>query len=733
MALLGKQTCTQCGKEFSRHANFCPYCGAPASRGKAVCGHCGASISAAATYCPECGRPAEETAVPTLVSNRWARGPEEFATRVEVEDVRGFFRKGLIVEAGTKAIFLHDGRNVGVLGPDRYSMDNLFKRIVTLGSAERITAILVDSGEVDLDFTVPGLYTTDPLQIELGCRVAVQVANPVLFFTNLMKGRRSFSLRQLRAYLFDEIQNAASEAVGRHSVTELSSNLALKQEFATDIEAHLNRTFERVGLGFDRLRTLDYRHERFDAVTGIREEIFLQVSEEEAKLEGRKRLFDVYDATEVQAIAEETAKVRYFEERAQVWERLRRAVLSDRMADVRSEEEWAEFVAEVDRRQLIRGDELETLRREFAERKEDHEATRAHFVAKASLERDYELRMVELHKRRDLAVGQIELAQEIERRRVDGQQEIEEKRWTFELRRQREEAEFRRAQQQLDDVARRESQIEETIKDNEIALAQAKTQAEVEAIEREQDRLDLELGMLALEKMKAVQRRDQEERNRIELERQRGELEMTLQAERQRLELRLQEVRLEREHELQRLRALGELSAEALIAASGPQQAQLLAELRRTETLKGMDSEQILAMAAERSPAVAQAFQEKFRAMAEGKMSEREQVLYERLLAEHKELAQAQRETAEEQARRQQELAGEALRTQAEVAKAFAGSRPAPGPTVVIPGGVGTYGGPTVVGEGGAVGGEVQVCPSCHVRQPVGRKFCENCGHQFYE
>ena len=730
MALLGKQTCVQCGKEFSRHANFCPYCGAPASKGKAVCGHCGASISAAATYCPECGRPVEETAAPTLVSNRWTRGPEEFATRVEVEDVRGFFRKGLIVEAGTKAIFLHDGRNVGVLGPDRYSMDNLFKRIVTLGTAERITAILVDSGEVDLDFTVPGLYTSDPLQIELGCRVVVQVANPVLFFTNLMKGRRSFSLRQLRAYLFDEIQNAASEAVGRHSVSELSSNLALKQEFATDIEAHLNRTFERVGLGFDRLRTLDYRHERFDAVTGIREEIFLQISEEDAKLEGRKRLFDVYDATEVQAIAEETAKVRHFEERAQVWERLRRAVLSDRMAEVRTDEDWAEFVAEVDHRKVIREDELDTLKREFAERKEDHEAARAHFLAKSELERDYELRMVELHKRRDLALDQLAVAQEIERQRVEGQQEIEVRRWAFELRRQREETEFRRAEQQADDATRRERALQDALNSTQIALQQAKTQVETETLEREQDRLDVELGLATLEKMKAIRRRDEEEGNRIELARQRAVLEMELDAERQRVELRLQEIRLEREHEITRLRALGELSAEALIAASGPQQAQLLAELRRTETLKGMDSEQILAMAAERSPAVAQAFQEKFRAMAAPEQQAQLQAMYERMLEEQKAGARDQSEVQREHARQLQQMFEKALDTQRDISVAYARQQPGQPPVVVTPGGTMP---PTVIGPQGVVSGEVVICKRCHSKSPVGTKFCQNCGEAFFE
>jgi len=35
---------------------------------------------------------------------------------------------------------------------------------------------------------------------------------------------------------------------------------------------------------------------------------------------------------------------------------------------------------------------------------------------------------------------------------------------------------------------------------------------------------------------------------------------------------------------------------------------------------------------------------------------------------------------------------------------------------------------------GGVVStGEVQLCPKCHTRMPVGTKFCTNCGYKFFE
>jgi len=60
------------------------------------------------------------------------------------------------------------------------------------------------------------------------------------------------------------------------------------------------------------------------------------------------------------------------------------------------------------------------------------------------------------------------------------------------------------------------------------------------------------------------------------------------------------------------------------------------------------------------------------------------------------------------------------------------------GPTVIFGPGGATPTGPQVINPGGGpgpgvVGGEVQVCPKCHTKMPVGTKFCTNCGHQFFE
>jgi len=83
----------------------------------------------------------------------------------------------------------------------------------------------------------------------------------------------------------------------------------------------------------------------------------------------------------------------------------------------------------------------------------------------------------------------------------------------------------------------------------------------------------------------------------------------------------------------------------------------------------------------------------------------------------------------QEAARMQQETAFKAMETQKDISVAYARRE---GPAVVVTPGIG----PAIVPTG-RVGdlstGEVQVCPRCKVKSPIGSKFCANCGERFYE
>jgi hypothetical protein len=732
LSLFG-QKCPACGKDIPGNASFCPDCGSATTRGNVTCGKCGAQNRADARFCHQCGEQLSRNVPPTVGGNQWRRGPNDFVTRVEIGDLKGFFARDLIVEPGTHAMLVADGQNVGVVGPGPYTMQTLADRIPILntliGGGKSMSALLADTSDVRLDFNVAELRTKDPLKIAVKCSVVLQLESQVLFIVNVMKDQRSYPLPALRDYLFDEVRDAAQEFISGRGAEELSSNLALKQQLEMQMEAHLRRTLERTGLRLVQVQTTDYLMERFDKIRNIQEEYFLQITEEAAQNQGRKRLFDVIKEKWLQELAEETAKVEVFEQRAAVWERMRQAVMSDRMSQIHGEDEFAAFMQEQDKQKLIRAEEWDALKREFSEKRADQDSLRAFMVAKLEMERDYELKQRELSLRNDLTTADIEFELQVERKRLQGRIDLESQRWEADNKRRIAEADSVREQARLAEIAERQKQIENSQAAAAVRLTQAKTQADIGAIEREQDRLDMELGMLGLERMKAIHRADDLRAQETELARRRAELEMDLQRQRAQMDIELQKMRELHEQEIKRLQTLGQLGSDALIAAAGPEQARLLAELKLTEALKGMTEEQILARAAEKSPEVAQAFVEKFRAMAAAQQPKQFQELYERMLAEQKAMAQSSAESHDRNAERMQTMFVKAMETQRDTATAFArgGNQP---PMIITSGG----GLPSVVmpGTAGAVSGQVVICQKCHTPAPVGTKHCTNCGAAFF-
>ena len=720
---------------------ICPRCQEENRPGARYCRQCGAALQPpgpAPSGMVEPKEPDPSTRPPMTEARRWQRRPGEIAARIHAQDLPGLFSKDIIVEEGATVVILEDGKATRFDGPGRYTLQSSTDWLRTWGRGREISAILIESGELHLTFDLVDLWTQDPLRLQGRCEVALQITDPAAFIRNVLKDRATLTEQELRAYLFPEVKHAAQAFVAEQTVAQLESELAVRHEFVgVDLQERLRPALAQSGLTFQRVRLFDLAHPRYDELRRKQEDLYLGPQE----LKTRKRLADLYDQEQLQQLAEEEAEVTRFQMRAELWQRMRQAVLQDKINASTSDDEWEQFVADLDRRKLLREDELAQFREQLRHAAEDRTRERAHLLAMADLYAEYELKAARLTEQFKHDRERLQNELELTRQQTLGRLELRRKEVELELERQALETQHRRTQQELDEIAARESALRAAQTRNEIALQNARTEAEIDAIEREQDRLDAELGILLLEKMKAVRRRDEEEKLRIQREHQIKLLQAKLEAEEHRLTMRLLEQAQAQQHELARMKQMSEMTVEALIAVSGPEQAEFLGELKRTEMLKDFTEEQILAMAVEKRPEVVQVFQAKFQALAEGKLrgaeAEKWQALAE-LAQKHQEELRAQMESqldrqerqAREAAERQERIAGEALRQMGDVAKSFA-QKPDSAPNVIF--GPGSGGGYTVGGPGvSSAGGRVQVCPNCRVEVPVGEKFCANCGHQFY-
>ena len=771
-----QQTCTNCGKSMDAGARFCPHCGTATAAPGGHCPHCSAQVAANAKFCPNCGRELGGARAPDLRGSVWRKSSDEFAVRIEPTDLRGSMRKELEVQLGQQAVLLVDGRDEGGRkGPGRYTVDSLFERLLTLGVGVRVTALLMDGGLVSLDFALAKLFSRDSYELSGRCVFSVEVKNPVTFFTNVMKSSQVVKVADLRNLLFDEVRDAVREVASQHNLADLAVvSLGMKDEAAVAVSQHLNEILAQTGLSFSGVRTIEFSHPRFEELRGRRED---------RALSGQEAAED--RATEAQETTDLRQQVRHFEERAQVWDDMRRALLSDKMAGVNSDEDYKDFLAKLNERQLIRQEQLDTLAEDFAGHKDDRIKGRAHAAYLAELERDYNRKQAELAWRTDFTLEQMAAALKTEQQRLADEGALNSTRWENDMsalvrgakradwdrvegqkkglfdRGQEKDAQTHR--QEMDKAQalhRLELRAIET--DADLTDAQKRKRAEVETqryeaerrgIQRQieaadfderrrqtqaEDEDDIKLaaeGINLLGKLKETKLAAEEKARRIARE---DELERAAAAHRQQVETTAQQ----QTHELAMLQARAEMSAEALISISGPDQARVIADLKRTETMKGMTDEQVYALMAAQSPQVAQALQERFKALA-AQPKEREaemRGMYDRMLAD---IQHDRAKDAELRARtedRFHQMFGQALESQrsgmVEIARATSQGGASQAPVIVMaPGG----GQPQVIQTGGGAPsvsgatGEVQVCPRCRIKSPVGEKFCSNCGHNFYE
>ena len=712
-----KQTCPNCGTNNPPDAIYCLKCRTPLARGEIRCGACGTENPGDAEYCMECGQPLTQSAAPHISQDRWAASEQDFAIRVDVDDLEGRLKKGINVEAGSNAMLLENGANLGLVPPGSYVLTSFMQRFGDLfrsGLPKRITILLVKVTPTDLDFVLDGIFTKDPLRIGVSIKMQTEVSEPAKFLINVLKGRERYTVDALKQYLFLEVAGIVDAWVRTHTVQELADDLSLKAKLELAIEETLRKTFAQSGLRFLQVRAVALNLEVLDKVKGIKSDYALLVSEGEALAAGRRRVVDVQHEMDLVSLAKETAKTEIEERKVELYARMRTAANTDKMNEIRSENDFKAFLKENDRQELLNEKEKNDLLLSWKEASEDHELARRHLLSKLELNQKYELRMAELKTSGELDSTQFALESDLENRKLEFEFEKRRKILASELSLERE----------------RENYENEKFR---LTLENQKLQDQQE---REGMAADAQLGLEILKNMKALSRLDEEEHLRIAREDELSRAKAMLESETVRFEQQERARAAERAHELARLDKLSILSTEQLISISGVDQGRILAELKRTETLKGMTEEQILALAAEKNPSIAQAFVERYRAVEAGKASQREIELYERLLGDQKgiilkyeEIAEKRVNDLKDQSKQQAELAKHSMDTTADVVKAFAESRP--GQPIFFSNGqivnpLNVTGTP-----GNSAAAAIKNCVNCGRQIDVQARHCPFCGHKF--
>lgn len=668
-------SCTNCNDASSpAGAKFCVKCGKPLS-GKVPCPKCKADVPVNSRFCVQCGTAMNEA---LAGRNRWARQPGDFAYRMEIADVKTCFTKGVAIDEGTRGLLFQDGQAIGVLQPGYHTLQDVTARLKGLFVGSPISVLLVDVGDSSLRLKFDRLRTADGDEVCAEIAVAAGLANEIDFFVNVVHGQTRVSAADLAARLQPEIAAVVQEVVHSCRTEELYGNRALTDRIEDELEQALARGFQRMGLAFHHVEFVDFSGGAYEEIRKQRGELH----RDEAKLDLER-------------------------DRAKLERKVRELATDERMAKIRDEQSFNDFLKQCEQeaglKDLLRKQEREELWRQYEERKVDHASARQHMLATLGWQRKRERLARQMEYKRDFVLNSQEL-----------------------------------------DTMQRQHKLQEVEREHQAKLATAQRDFDAEMNRTKQTRsADLEhRAATSDEDFRQLQREAQlgvdlqKQWEGIKHEREQQAIDRGLHLKRGEMEVRQTEEQARHEREKEKLAAMSQMSVEALIASSDSDKAAMLTELKRTETLKGFTEEQILAMAAKDSPAVAQAFAEKFKAADNPQHRKQIEELYERRIQEQQQSTRESQATHQETMRMMRDLMSEALRTQRDTAVAAAHGRETPGPSVIFP----------PPGSGAAIVSSVVSnpapaapaqtpgmvdCPQCRVKSPAGSQFCGNCGFRF--
>ena len=521
---------------------------------------------------------------------RWGSPADIFARTLSLEDndiPRGWLSNSIIIEPGTRACAMVDGRFLGEIPSGEFTFHD-FRDKLQFWRKGQATVLLTRSDVVRLPVNCDGFVSADEVPIDMRIDVGVQIDDPVLFMKNLMGPRKEYPIKELAERLTPAVKQEAWVATARLKVDELRGP-AIATKVAQQVVDAIAPAFRRYGL-------------KVFSVEGM----LMQPS-------GMEKHWEKVKQNNVEVADERLVNRRLGDDvgiltdRISLREKLRDIAISDQFDQARSEEEFKTLVSQVDKARLLRKEELDQLAEGFDQRKGDREAVRSHIIEVLDINRQQEidqmraqvghtLEMAARKNELDLAEAtnsvenaqwRNEIAREIER--AEKQREERRKDLTAkwerirEARRQKLDGSWERLlHQQREETIRTELAVKEAERGRRVELLEAEAAAQIEAqriiAERQRREFELEMGGresdAQLDRLKRVQDMNFDGHARqVQME----------------ADLKGQAESRAQNYEIEKLKTMGTLSAEALIAASNGDNARVLAELKMQEAKSQAD------------------------------------------------------------------------------------------------------------------------------------------------
>lgn len=305
-----------CGNKVKKRARFCNMCHMGAPGGWVKCPVCKKWVGNDSHYCPHCACQMHPNERVDFANGVWSRPNGVFAQRIEIGDIRRIMKDGLQVQEGTIAVLLDGGKAVKVLQPGRYNPESNLRAINWFGNAPQRTAILFDSGDsvysVRFDNLISG---TNDLPINMSAEITLRLIEnkAVDFIENYMKGDNSATYDGIGKWLENEILYIAKNFAATSSIEDLVKDPERRPQFEHEIESHLSKVFERLGLEFIRVGAIEFYGPYYDTYSNQMQEL----EKSRREIEYNQKLRDLLNSSKMSEAKDNNELLEYMEQLAQ--------------------------------------------------------------------------------------------------------------------------------------------------------------------------------------------------------------------------------------------------------------------------------------------------------------------------------------------------------------------------------------------------------------------------------
>lgn len=484
-----------CNARVKKRANFCSKCGWAGPNSLTNCPDCGKKVGRANPFCWNCGADMRESRPPRVVGERWVREANEFAVRIDPQDLSGMLSKRVTVEPGTLGLVEKNGRITKNVEWGRETLDHFLK--LTRPSS----ILLFSSADLVLRPTFSGLTDSNHARLDVTVQAVLRVKDHEAFVRQFFSGhKRRITFKMLENAIAHELHDVMRALISRSSIEDMYGNLAWRDELEDQLRDAMMVTLDRYGLDLLQVNFVDFGGDHYEKLQEERGEVYMGNRGADFLAEKtaiRRRVAELEREGKLDGYKNEK------ELAGQVGELNDQYAVRATLSAAEREETVRQARQELTLKDRLRKIELEDLERQRAQGVQDEDLARAQQLEHIQVDHQAEIAMGILLAREQRDATEADFLRE--QKRLQNRHNLEEE-W--------DRSEQRRREQRANAV----TQYELLIQRSQTDLEAARSRTEQRKVELEAAKLEKELEHEDLRAKRDIQLEALERMTRLEVE-----------------------------------------------------------------------------------------------------------------------------------------------------------------------------------------------------------------------